>query len=202
MNNDNEFASFNKIARLSREMVITEKLDGTNAQILITETGIFAGSRTRWITPDDDNHGFAAWVNEHSEELRQLGPGRHFGEWWGKKINRGYNLSDKRFSLFNTRRWHAYGDSPKTYPTQDPRISKTTTELPQCCHLVPILYEGPFDTNFINSTLTLLGTTGSHAAPGFSEPEGIIIFHVASNALFKKTFKNDGVPKTKLGEVE
>jgi hypothetical protein len=42
------FAEFPKMARLSRECIITEKIDGTNAQILITEEGeIYAGSRTR-----------------------------------------------------------------------------------------------------------------------------------------------------------
>lgn len=58
-----EFKEFNKIARLSRECVITEKIDGTNAQICITEDGQFlTGSRTRWITPDNDNAGFSMWL--------------------------------------------------------------------------------------------------------------------------------------------
>ena len=34
-----EFREFPKIARLSREVIISEKIDGTNAQILITEDG-------------------------------------------------------------------------------------------------------------------------------------------------------------------
>ena len=34
-----EFQPFPKIPRLSREIVITEKIDGTNAQILITDDG-------------------------------------------------------------------------------------------------------------------------------------------------------------------
>ena len=73
------------MARLSRECVISEKIDGINAQILITESGgIFAGSRTRWITPEDDNFGFAAWVEENKEELIKLGVGRHFGEFYGR----------------------------------------------------------------------------------------------------------------------
>ena len=58
-----DFKPFPKMARLSREIIITEKLDGTNAQVFITEDGdLFAGSRTRWITPQDDNYGFARWV--------------------------------------------------------------------------------------------------------------------------------------------
>ena len=71
-----EFTEFPKMARLSREIIVTEKLDGTNAQVLITEDGqILAGSRTRWITPQDDNFGFAAWVEANKEELLKLGVG-------------------------------------------------------------------------------------------------------------------------------
>ena len=36
-----EYRPFTKIARLSREMVITEKIDGTNACVYIGEDGEF-----------------------------------------------------------------------------------------------------------------------------------------------------------------
>jgi hypothetical protein len=75
--NQHKFIAFPKMARLSREVIISEKIDGTNAQILITNDGqMLVGSRTRWITPEQDNHGFARWAYEHKEELLQLGPGR------------------------------------------------------------------------------------------------------------------------------
>src|SRR5436305_1822690 len=99
-----EFNAFPKIARLNRECVITEKIDGTNASILIDEDGVvMAGSRTRWITPENDNFGFAKWVEANKSELMKLGVGHHFGEWWGSGIQRGYGLTkgEKRFSLFN-----------------------------------------------------------------------------------------------------
>ena len=58
-----DFIEFPKIARLSREVVITEKIDGTNACVFIGEGGEFlTGSRTGWITPDKDNHGFSRWA--------------------------------------------------------------------------------------------------------------------------------------------
>jgi hypothetical protein len=34
-----EFQEFPKIFRLSREMIVTEKLDGTNAQVYVTDDG-------------------------------------------------------------------------------------------------------------------------------------------------------------------
>lgn len=64
-----EFKAFPSIARLSREMIVTEKLDGTNAQITITEDGKFlTGSRNRWITPEDDNFGFSAWAHKNKPD--------------------------------------------------------------------------------------------------------------------------------------
>ena len=69
-----EFKEFPKMARLSRECIITEKLDGTNAQIYIDDNGvIMAGSRNKWVTPEDDNYGFAKWVDDNKTALAQAG---------------------------------------------------------------------------------------------------------------------------------
>lgn len=178
-----EFEGFPKIARFRHEIVITEKIDGTNAQVWISDdlSKVVAGSRTRWITPEDDNYGFAKWVKEHEEELKGLGPGRHFGEWWGQGIQRNYGLAEKRFSLFNTSRWN---------------IENT----PKCCHVVPTLgrsiLESTFDTletawSFQEVCLNILRNEGSRAASGFMKPEGIVIFHTASNQCFKITLEKD-----------
>ncbi len=196
--NENEFLEFPKIARLSRDMIVTEKIDGTNAQILITEDGeIFAGSRTKWITPTDDNQGFAKWVEGNKNELLKLGTGRHFGEWWGSGIQRGYGLQkgEKRLSLFNVGRWCLYGTEPQQIITADPRIVKYQEVLPECVGLVPILAKGLFDTEIIEDALWELKRDGSKASPGFMRPEGIIAFHVAGNVGFKRTIEKDEVPK-------
>ena len=169
------------MARLSRECIITEKIDGTNAQILITEDGqMLVGSRTRWITPESDNFGFAAWCRDNREQLLKLGPGRHFGEWWGQGIQRGYGLTEKRLSLFNVARWQ-----------NDP--------LPPCVGIVPVLYRGEFSTIECHYALAKLSDNGSLAAPGFMRPEGIVCFHVAGNVGFKKTIEKDEEPKGKHG---
>jgi hypothetical protein len=172
-----EFIEFPRIRRLSREIIVTEKIDGTNAQIAIWEDGEFrVGSRTRWIQPENDNHGFAKWAMQNKDELMKLGPGRHYGEWWGHGIQRGYDLFECRFSLFNTSRW---ADGPDCI-------------RPKCCHVVPILYQGPFDTQKIDEVLDALEQDGSLAAPGYMNPEGIVVFHVAANICFKKTLGGDG----------
>lgn len=183
-----EFESFPKIARLSRECIITEKIDGTNGQIAITGDGrMYVGSRNQWIlTPDGgyqaDPFGFARWALDHENELvTKLGPGRHYGEWWGSGIQRGYGLpkGEKRFSLFNTTRW---GDA---------------SMRPSCCAVVPVLYQGIFDLMQVEICLGNLRTGGSVVAPGFMRPEGVVVYHVAGNYLFKKTIEKDEEPKSK-----
>jgi hypothetical protein len=173
-----EFVEFRKIPRLHREVIVTEKIDGTNGQVWVSEDGaeIKAGSRNRWITPEDDNFGFAAWVQKNRDELLQLGPGRHYGEWWGAGVGRRYGLTEKRFSLFNVNRW---GE-----------------QRPACCHVVPVLWRGMFDTNAIEDALLDLASKGSVAAPGFMRPEGIIVYHVAANLMFKRTIEKDEEPKS------
>lgn len=191
-----EFQPFQKIPRLSRESVITEKIDGTNGCVAVfnrsdlegyapfdcpaipvegTEFVLLAGSRSRWLTRSDDNHGFGSWVYGNRHELVKLGLGRHYGEWWGSGINRAYGLKngERYFSLFNTGRW------------ADDEL------LPACCSVVPVLYRGPFDSNRVELALTALRHEGSVAAPGYMNPEGIVVYHTAANELFKKTLRDD-----------
>lgn len=173
------FEAWPKMARLTRDCIVTEKIDGTNAQVLILEDGqVLAGSRTRMITPEADNYGFASWVKSNEDELREgLGVGRHFGEWWGAGIQRRYGLDHKRFSLFNTGRWgNGDGSSP----------------ILKCgVYVVPTLYRGLFCTEMIEKHVCLLADTGSVAAPGFMQPEGVVIFHEPRGYLFKKTIEKD-----------
>ena len=65
-----EFVEFPKFARYSREVIVTEKIDGTNAQVHVLEDGsVLAGSRNRYLSPGADNFGFARWVLEHGTDL-------------------------------------------------------------------------------------------------------------------------------------
>jgi hypothetical protein len=223
-----EFQGFTKIARLFRPCVITEKIDGTNGAIGITEFPfgfhvggiedtpvgpidhdvpgnallvmgpnntrdwghpeteylVYAQSRNRIITPKADNHGFAAWVWANAEALVDvLGPGLHFGEWWGSGINRGYGLpsGEHRFSLFNTSRWT--------------REYLGTKRAPMTLDVVPVLYEGAFSSLAVVGTKQRLLLHGSYASPGFMNPEGVVVYHAAGNVMFKSTLKDDEVPK-------
>lgn len=220
------FEGWPKTPRLFRDAVITEKIDGTNAAVIVTPLsvvlppeGIFtphegkppgwqyaekyltdgtgwnpgtlvddegigfivaAQSRTRLITPGKttDNFGFAAWVQENAAELASLlGPGRHFGEWWGKGIQRGYGLEDRRFSLFNVGRYGHVAEN---------------TDLVSA---VPTLYQGPFNTEQVAYEVADLALMGSSAARGFMAPEGVVVYHAAARQSFKVLIENDELPK-------
>jgi len=178
--NDIIFEKFPRIPRLKRTICITEKLDGTNAQIYVGPDGEFAvGSRNRWITPEEDNYGFAAWAYEHKDALIEfLGEGRHFGEWWGQGIQRRYDLDEKRFSLFNIHRW-----------------GPGRQELPDFLHVVPTLYIGEDFDGSINKVMDELACNGSAAAPEFMNPEGIVVYHTAGKNYYKYTFEHDATGK-------
>ena len=176
-----EHKSFPKIARLSRRCIITEKIDGTNAMVHITpDLEVLAGSRNRHITLKNDNYGFAAWVMRNKEELLKLGVGTHYGEWWGQGIQRKYGMKEKVFSLFDVVKW-----------------SHEST-VPECCRVVPVLFDGMFDSVNIDLCLAELKINGSVAAPSFMDAEGIVIYHTASKTMFKKTIKNDHKPKVEV----
>lgn len=200
-----EFTAWPKTPRPFRDMTITEKIDGANSAIRIAEVdyrevypcslpaklvdnpewageggyAVYAQSRKRIITPDIDNFGFARWVWDNADTLvTDLGKGLHFGEWWGRGIQRDYGVPDKRFSLFNTGKWEG--------------IDFRTPNL----LVVPVVAQHTFNTLSVARALNYLIDFGSVAAPGFMNPEGVCIFHHASRQVFKATIDNDGLPKS------
>lgn len=161
-----DFKAWPKITRIEnkRPPIFTEKLDGTNACIVIGEDGEFlCQSRSRFIVPGDDNYGFAKWAHENKEDLLSMGPGHHYGEWWGSGIQRGYDLSEKRFSLFNTRRWGEH--NPNT---------------PKCVHVVPMIR-----ALSIEHVKDLIIENGSYAAPGYMNVEGVVMYEPDTDTCFK-----------------
>lgn len=139
-----------------------------------TDWLILAGSRKRFINDLErcnDNYGFAAWVRENAVELLKLGHGRHYGEWYGRGINRGYEMEDRRFALFNTKRWGEHNHN-----------------TPACCEVVPVLYEGKSYAGVEQGRMVSLSHHGSYASLGYMNPEGIIAYYPATNSYLKQTF--------------
>jgi len=220
-----EFIAFPKLHRLMRgEWVVSEKLDGTNACVQVTLAGellpenysystahgaagwvaennpqfahvevdnvyyvVAAQSRKRMITPEDDNYGFARWVYDNAEGLaRALGPGAHFGEWWGQGVQRRYGMDRKLFSLFNTGRW-----------SEDLAVHEDKTEV-SGLRVVPVLATiQAHDAEAFEEVTDRLRMTGSIAAPGFMDPEGVVVFDTGNRTMGKWTFKGDEPKWTK-----
>lgn len=227
-----DFVAWPKLPRLHKDIVVTEKIDGTNAAIIVesipnprpdldveprTRISLYGGekyepaqlagadgslilvgaqSRKRLITPEQDNFGFAKWVFDNAAELVEvLGVGRHYGEWWGSGIQRGYGLpkGSKRFSLFNVSRYT---------PIIEGRAQSTSDSTPLIDTLqlgvVPTLYQGPFSEQAIEDAMQTLDELGSRASVGFKPAEGVVIFHEAAQQLFKWPFDPEpkGTPYT------
>lgn len=197
------FTPFEKISALKTlQMCITQKIHGTNAHILISEVvehsgyspeplievdGKFyilkVGSRNRYIFPGDDNYGFASFVHANKEEfIRKLGNGIHYGEWAGPGINSGEGLTQKTFVLFN--HWR--------FPPERP--------LPPQTVVVPVIYKGGVDLQWVERSMELLKTQGSYLAPGFMRPEGVVI--EMAGVRYKKVFDAEETEWTKGSGVK
>ncbi|MBG6106572.1 RNA ligase family protein [Frigoribacterium sp. CG_9.8] len=209
-----EFQPFPKIARLNRDILITEKLDGTNAAIAIVghprgvnlfpdydrtaivvnhatpdvEHHVYAQSRNKFITPGKttDNYGFAGWVSDNAERLVEtLGEGTHYGEWWGSGIQRGYGLTHGD-KRFSLFNAHRWAHTAEGFDAID--HTKVFG-----LGVVPVLYAGPYSDRWIERSLTLLASRGSFATK-FPKAEGIVILHIAARTSFKVTLEDDEAP--------
>lgn len=167
-----EFKAWEKIPRENPfNVTITEKMDGTNACIIITDGEIVGvQSRKRLITPEDDNYGFAGWVERNNDDLLNLGDGYHYGEWAGLGIQKNpHTLDEKRFFLFNTFRWNP--DNPNR---------------PSCCDVVPILFQGELTPSKIPELLEALSASAKEG----QTPEGVIVYYHAFRKYTKHTIKS------------
>ncbi len=203
-----EFKEWPKTPRLFREIVVTEKLDGTNAAVQIipvanldritTEDGelieffdpqpiavvggfaVYAQSRNRLIFPgkQTDNYGFAGWVERSAASLVE-----DLGEGIHYGEWWGQGIARK------------YGAQHKTFSLFNVARYADTTFTTPSLDLVPVLYEGENNTAAIEAALTLLGAGGSVASPGFMNPEGVIVYHSASRQVFKVTLDANDAAK-------
>lgn len=176
-----KFQKFPKIPRINGKCMITEKIDGTNAQIVFNENGdMIVGSKNRVITPNNDNFNFAEWAYTYKTFLFEfLGQGRWYGEWAGQGIQRNYGLDHKRFYLFNPRGF--------TNNEEDDSKKHINNELYNIgLDVVPILYNKEYTFNCINDTMENL--RGHSKINNYHNPEGIII--QIGKSYFKNTFDN------------
>lgn len=202
-----QFKSWGSTPRFHKGLHITEKLDGTNACVLIYNGEVKAQSRKRLITPENDNYGFAKWVEANKKALKEtLGYGYHYGEWYGEGIqNNPLAVQGRKFALFNTWHWKSRMDV-----IRNSGISELTT--------VPILHDeefhGPADYMTIPRVLEDLEENGSYAEGFMSHrlaqkfdynvegPEGIIVWQRETRQRYKILLKEDDKHKWEIAQAK
>lgn len=193
-----EFRKWPKIPRFfETEIVVSEKIDGTNGLICIYPSQelykIKAGSRNRWLSIDNDNFGFAKWVKDNSEELISLlGPGYHYGEWWGQGIQRTYDMEEKIFSLFNTHRW-GHLQEEKAICDVVPHVK---FNFGSCTGSDIDSEMASFDEILQDIHVSLTPSGQSPCAKKYGKEyfnvEGFMLFHQRANQIFKVPFNKVG----------
>lgn len=213
---DPNFPGMPPTARLHRPWIITEKINGTNGLIAISNDlataesigwpmplanytvldesndlgwqriGVWAGSKNQWLGPDGDNFGFGGWVKENAVLLADL---------LGPGLHRG--------------EWWGSGiQTGYDLPKGEKRFSFFNTsrwddrslllDLDIGLDVVPKIHDN-VDGHDLNeaviASLALLEQFGSLASPGFMRAEGIVAFQPASQTSFKATIHNDEIPK-------
>lgn len=186
-----KFVAYPKTRRLEDETVtISEKVDGTNGVLFIHKPHlcdvlngstdapyILAGCRSRWLKDDDtkswDNHGFGKWVAENAQALHALPEGFHYGEWYGKGINHGYGMKERRFMLFNRKRY------------------ENLTYLPKCVELETII-EDDVPVAELSSVIDRIKNkatvNGSFHIPESGMVEGLIMRFKLSARVYKEVW--------------
>lgn len=174
------FKSFPKIPRLSNEtFTISEKVDGSNGLIFIRidpgySSVMVAGSRSRWLYNDGtetwDNFGFGRWVRDNKDSLWGLGAGYHFGEWYGQGINRNYGLKDRKFMLFDAKRYQGMHVFPEIVQMERVFAANVSFDI--------LMYT-------IDHVINDLYRDGSSIVRGYMKPEGIIVRSDLTNKVYK-----------------
>jgi hypothetical protein len=177
-----EFKAWPKIPRIKGlPVVITEKVDGTNACVIVeggkvvgcqSRNNLLAHNNTGELTIVQDNMGFAQWVVGNQASLVELGDGYHYGEWAGPGIqNNPHKLETKKFFLFNTGRWN-------------------NENKPHVCDVVPVLHRGKWDADDIDSLMHWLDQGFNAGQLCTDYAEGIIIYFESLNTYAKHTLKS------------
>lgn len=164
------------------------KLHGTNAAIRVTPKGVFAQSRSQVISVQNDNAGFAAWLeprkhyfDDFVEHMRQVGYAddcgiTYYGEWFGPGVQKGVACSKiptKNFAIFAQ--------------SIDPRDGNENGWF----HCDPGFIAIPKSFNTDDPTIKILPWASEGIRVDFDDPESVALFIEDVNARVKECEKVD-----------
>lgn len=210
-----EFEAWPKTPRLNRDIVITEKIDGTNAAIQIIKltdanSELVYGDLRQFPDEIDNDKVTAFYVvqGEHFAVIAQsrnriITPGKGtdnagFAGW--VRENGSTLVQDLGEGIHYGEWWgqsiqHGYGMDHKVFSLFNTHRWGAASFITENLRVVPVLYAGPFDQSEINKVLEDLKAFGSYARAFHPKPEGIIIYHTAAKQVFKVLCENDEIPK-------
>jgi RNA ligase (TIGR02306 family) len=147
------------------EVVITEKIHGTNARYTFQDDQMFAGSRHHWRKPSAENIYWRAIVqNPWIEAFCRLNPGVIlYGEIFGS-IQKGFNYGSTKDNPYQFRAFDVFADGQ--FIDHDDALGGAKSDF-----LVPLLYRGPYSHVIAESF-----STGPSVVPGANHMrEGCVI---------------------------
>ncbi|QFG25474.1 RNA ligase family protein [Actinomadura sp. WMMB 499] len=211
------FQRWPKTPRLNQDMIVTEKIDGTNGAVIIRkapEGSPFTGSVEHLAGHKDGEVWFVGAQSRN--RLLPMGPRGMDDVSWRKEDNAGFAqwVKQNAWALALTLgEGHHYGEwygqkIGRKYGLTERRFALFNVgrygplDLSTVPGLetVPVLYQGPFDSHDAMAIYDELMETGSRAVPGWDNPEGVIVYHCGSKQVYKVTDNGD-VPKWQLKAV-
>lgn len=218
-----EFHEFGKIYRLFRDVIVTEKVDGTNAAIGISldvpygygdgevvGPGIVVNTAMAHADDPDLRVGWAPVYVYAQSRKKIIMPGKstdNFG-FAGWVRDHAEELAAGLGEGLHFGEWwglgiqRGYGLDEKRFSLFNcQRWAGTPIVESGLVHVVPTVgVDDTLDTNRVRDAAELLRARGSYAAPGFMSPEGLVIHHRQSGWNFKYTI-DDGDAHKERGLV-
>jgi hypothetical protein len=211
-----EFEPWPKTPRLYRNVTITEKIDGTNAAVIVKEfpygthvDGVPANAKLVLGPGKMDNDGLPAFEYLVAAQSRRriITPGNDnhgFAGWvWenaeylARTLEEGHHYGE----WWGVGIQRGYNMSKRVFSLFNLRrwghIEFDNDQL----RTVPIVFSGPFSDVAVENALARLEYDGSLAAPGYDRPEGVCVFHEDSNQVFKVALTNDHLSKSAAGNT-
>jgi hypothetical protein len=207
-----EFTAWPKTMRLYRTIIVSEKIDGTNAGIHIEKLGDVA-SRSYHVngigdlpaTPGAVLVGSDVYRVTAQSRTRLVYPGKGtdnygFAEW---TLSNAARLVDLLGVGLHMGEYWGKGIN-RGYGLESRRFSLFNTDryrgvLADIGDVrvgpVPVIYQGMFSDKEIKGALADLAYNGSWAAPGFMDAEGVCVWHSQTRQVLKVTLDNQDCSK-------
>jgi hypothetical protein len=208
-----EFTPWPKTSRFFRDIVITEKIDGTNAAVGIVKMGaedldensdpIDTNLVTMQEVEVDGEWGIYGLYAQSRNKLIFHGKQDNYGfaQWVHENRTElvqhlGEGLHFGEWWGSGIQRGYGLQKGEKHFSLfNTDRFQGIEEESEDLVRCVPVLYKGSMEEKWITHNLDMLQDFGSAAAPGFKNPEGICIYHTSSRLVQKVTLDNNDAGK-------